>query len=451
MSTQNGASRGSMLLSFSGENIRSFQGTFEISLVATSMSMVPVVRRLPWRDDGSLASVLPVAGVFGANGSGKSNLLKAMDDMRSFVLFSFRLGQPNGGMPRRPFLLDPKSEKAPSRFTVDLILEGVRHEYGFIIDSQKVIDEWAHHYPLGRKRLLFERHMDEVKFGDGDASRGRAVTKLLRPNALYLSTAASANHKGLLPLFGWFERNLQLAVEASRTMRQALTSHLLEDPLYGEMVLGLLRAADLGITGVTKQDLDPLMKGRMLRAVRILSGQEGDSENSIDSPAIVEQGVRLTHKGSASEVDLDVADESLGTLIWFGLVGPVVEALVKGAVFLADELDASLHPVLVSEIVRMFQDPDSNPNRAQLIFNSHDASLLGSSSEDKLLGRDQIWFTEKDGEGGSHIFPLSDLDPRKNEALGKRYLAGRYGATPIISSQEFAAVSSLIPIGRDNG
>src|SRR5690606_8153123 len=99
-----------------------------------------------------------------------------------------------------------------------------------------------------------------------------------------------------------------------------------------------------------------------------------------------------------------------GTRVWYGLIGPVVDALELGSVFLADELDASLHPALVSQLIRLFQDPDTNPRRAQLIFNSHDATLMGDSVGERLLGRDQIWFTEKRADGSTRLYPLVDLE-----------------------------------------
>jgi uncharacterized protein len=159
-------------------------------------------------------------------------------------------------------------------------------------------------------------------------------------------------------------------------------------------------------------------------------------------------GVRLIHRGAAGDVELNAHEESLGTLVWFGLVGPVVEALAKGEVFLADELDASLHPALVAQLVRLFQDPATNPRWAQLVFNSHDVTILGDSVGDRLIGRDQVWFTEKRSDGSTRLYPLADLDPRKEEAIGRRYLAGRYGATPILSSQEFDATADLITSGE---
>jgi hypothetical protein len=436
-----------VLLAFRAENVRSFRDQLEFSLVASAVAEPSVVRQVPWREGGQPVGVLPVAGLFGANASGKSNVLRAMDDMRTLVLLSFRAGNPTGRIQRRPFLLHPKARQAPSRFEIDLVLAGTRHEYGFVIDDERVVEEWAYRYPRGRPALLFRRQGDDVELGASERSKGRAVTELLRPNALFLSTAASANRPDLLPLYGWFGRNLRLAEANTRPFRQALTTQLLDDEPSRDKVLALLRAADLGITGAKKHDLDPAMEDRLQRAIRILAGAEGDSRNPEEGPALEGLRTRLVHGGAAGDVEFEAEDESLGTLVWFGLAGPVVEALADGAVFLADELDASLHPALVAELIRLFQDPVTNPHRAQLVFNSHDVTLLGDSTGERALGRDQIWFTEKRGDGSTRLYPLVDLDPRKEEAISRRYLAGRYGATPILSRQEFDAAAELITAG----
>jgi uncharacterized protein len=440
----------SALLAFRAENVRSFRDEFELSLISTRLAEKDAVRLVTWREGGRPIGVLPVAGVFGANASGKTNVVRAMDDMRTHVLHSFRTGSPTGGIARRPFLLDPGTRRKPSSFEVDLVLEGVRHEYGFVLDDGRVWEEWAYSYPHGKAVRLFHRHgsdASDVELGSAERVKGRAVKELLRPNALFLSTGASANHPALLPIYAWFTRNLRLAEASSREFRQALTTQLLDDDARRGQVLALLRAADLGITGAKKYQLDPVMKERLLRAVRILTGQEGEPDGADEGPAFDELGVRLIHHGASGEVELDAQDESLGTLVWFGLVGPIIEALADGAVLLADELDASLHPALVAELIRLFQDPESNPRRAQLVFNSHDATILGDSTEARLLGRDQIWFTDKSSDGSTRLYPLSDLDPRKEEAIGRRYLAGRYGATPILSRQEFDASAELITSG----
>ena len=323
----------------------------------------------------------------------------------------------------------------------------MRHEYGFALDDDQVLEEWAYRYPHGKAVRLFHRWGNEVELGAAERVKGRAVLELLRPNALFLSTAASANHPVLLPVYAWFARNLRLAEASSRQFRQALTTQLLDDDARRGQVLALLRAADLGITGAKKYQLDPVVKERLQRAVRILAGQEGDLIAPKKARPSISSECASFIAAQRATVELDAQDESLGTLVWFGLVGPVIEALADGAVLLADELDASLHPALVAELIRLFQDPKSNPRRAQLVFNTHDATILGDSASARLIGRDQVWFTEKRADGSTRLYPLSDLDPRKEEAIGRRYLAGRYGATPILSRQEFDASAELITSG----
>jgi len=180
--------------------------------------------------------------------------------------------------------------------------------------------------------------------------------------------------------------------------------------------------------------------------VRALTDE--DDEDGFELPDMDELGTQLVHRGPDGDVPMDLHVESLGTQVWFGLVGPVVHALRTGAVLLADELDASLHPVLVHELVRLFQQPETNPRGAQLVFNAHDVTLLGDSG-DRLLGRDQIWFTEKLNSGATRLYPLSDLDPRKDEAIGKRYLRGRYGGIPIVAPADFDHVAELATAGTD--
>jgi hypothetical protein len=442
----------SVLLGFRAENVRSFRDELSFSLLATALAETGVTREVTWREGGKPIGVLPAAGIFGANASGKSNVLRAMKDMRAHVLHSFRRGNPTGGMPRQPFLLDEPSGTNPSRFEIDIVLCGVRHEYGFVIDGERVVEEWAIRYPHGRSATIFERAGDRVDLGAVAKPKGRAVTELLRPNALFLSTAASANHPVLLPLYAWFERNLILAEARSRDRRQALTTKMLDDPDLRERVLMFLRAADLGITGASKHEIDPEMRDRLERAVRILVGEEGEPDGQpAAQPTVETYGVHLTHRGPAGDIDLEPDDESLGTLVWFGLVGPVIKALTDGSVFLADELDASLHPALVSQLIALFQNPDTNPRRAQLVFNSHDTTILGAAAAaragvdgERLLGRDQVWFTEKSNDGATRLYPLTDLDPRKDEALERRYLDGRYGATPILSRPQFDETARLV-------
>ncbi len=437
-------SKPSALLSFRAENARSFRDEFEFSMLATAMSEREYVRELPWRKGGSPRRVLPVAGVFGANASGKSNLLKVMQDMRSYVLNSFRSGNPSGGIPRDPFLLDLESKSNSSAFAIEIVLQGIKHDYGFVLDDSRVLEEWACCYPNGRATLLFHREDGNVQSGTAERSRTRAVEDLLRPNALYLSTAAAANHPLLLPLYFWFQSNMWMAEGNSQPFRQALTADMLDTERRKQAVLELLWAADLGIVDAQKQELDPVMQERMQRVIRILTGTEGEAEDGV-SPVLRElAGVELVHRGLDDDIVISPDDESLGTMVWFGLVGPILQSLEAGTVLLVDELDTSLHTHLVQRIVQLFQDPETNPNLAQLIFNSHDTNLLANTDDFRLLGRDQIWFTEKSNQGNSHLFSLREYNPRKQEALEKRYLDGYYGGNPILISGGFNSAINIL-------
>jgi AAA15 family ATPase/GTPase len=438
----------SMLLAFRAANVRSFRDPLELSLQATAMAEEGVPREVPWREaTRHPLRVLPVAGVFGANASGKTNLLRVMDDMRRIVLTSFKAPGRSSRISRHPFRLDSDAMNTPSEFSVDLVLNGIRHEYGFRVDDTRVMEEWAYRYTHGKASTLFRRTGDNVDLiGDLNRAKGRAVKEILRPHSLFLSAAAAADHPDFLPLYEWFDSNLILCEASSRTARWLYTAHLLTHENRRAQVLDMLHAADLGITDAKARSIPSEVMERLKKALQALN----DSEEASASFELSEDSlmsVSLSHRGSRKSVAFDVTDESLGTLVWLGLVGPVLDALSRGTVLLADELESSLHPTLVAQLVRTFQDKSSNPNGAQLIFNSHEAGLLGNSTGERTLGRDQVWFTEKLHDGRTRLYPLSDLDPRKDEAVSRRYLAGRYGATPIIVDAEFAALASAAAAG----
>ncbi len=428
----------SRLLAFRAENVRSFRDGLELPMLAMALADEGVPRSVTWHEGGRPVQVLPAAGIFGANASGKSNVLRAMSDMRRHVLYSFSHGDPESGMSRSAFRLDSGKEKGPSRFEADLILDGIWHQYGFVIDDVQVLEEWAYRYPRGRAALVFRREGSDVTLGQRNRAKGRAVLGILRPNSLLVSAGAAANHPDLVPLRRWFTDNLLLAEASSRGRRWAYTAGMLLHERHRDQVLGLLQAANLGITDARVREADPEFLERIKRAARFTQGAENELEDTNSEASILEPGVVLSHRGPAGTVEFGAEEESHGTMVWFGLAGPVVRALASGSVLLVDEIEAGLHPALVRQLVRLFQDPETNPRGAQLIFNSHEVSLLGDSGEERVLGRDQVWFTEKSDDGASRLYALSDLRPRIDEAIGRRYLAGKYGATPILAEDDFA-------------
>jgi uncharacterized protein len=213
----------------------------------------------------------------------------------------------------------------------------------FSIDDDRVREEWAYRYPHGKAALLFRRNGDDLEVGASHRAKGRAVAEILRPNALYLSAAAAAGHPDLVPLHQWFADNLWLAEASSRSRCWACTTELLQRADRRQQVLGLLHAADLGIVDARVRELDPQVQERFRRAVRILQGHDDEPEGP-DSGAQIAEGLVLSHQGAHEAVEFDADEESLGTLVWFGLIGPVVEALSRGRVLLVDEIESSLHP-----------------------------------------------------------------------------------------------------------
>jgi hypothetical protein len=211
--------------------------------------------------------------------------------------------------------------------------------------------------------------------------------------------------------------------------------------------LDLIRAADLGISSVEREEIDPELAEHVHSRIRELNsaGGGGGTEKNIFMPALP---IRILHRGADRDFEFNPGQESTGTLIWIALIGQVIDSLSAGRILLADELDGSLHPALVGELVRLYQNPDTNPRGGQLVFTTHDSQLLGNAGDERTIGRDQVWFTEKDDLGRSRLYSLADLRPRKDEAVERRYLAGRYGAIPILSRGEFsAAVNRANPDG----
>jgi uncharacterized protein len=423
------------LVRFSFSNVRSFRDDTSISLEATRMVEPDVPRAVPWRADGATLQVLPVAGVFGANASGKTGLLRAMADMRGLVLGSFRRGTEDTRIPRRPFRLDPTPVTRPSHFEINAIVGGVRWQYGFDVTDSEVAAEYAYRFPKGRQSLVFERDSTSFRFGPSIRSASRMLAKITRRNTLLLSVAGATNDSELGPLFQWFAMNLRFADADSRGMRAARTIELVESD-QRDRVLAMIRAADLGVTDIRHENAGPEFVDRMRRAIGILNGAEDQPDGSDAEHFVVEDFVRLTHRGPDGSAELDPDEESAGTLAWIAIIGSVLDALDGGHVLLADELNASLHPRLGEQLVRLFQDHATNPNGAQLIFNAHNPVFLGDSAA-RPIGRDQVWITEKAQDGSSRVYSLAEFSPRQDEALGRRYLQGRYGGLPVIDPSGF--------------
>lgn len=400
-----------MLLRFRTANVRSLRDEQELSFVVPEHESSTAARELGLGRDRSV-SVFPLIGIFGANASGKSNVLAALVDMRSAVLNSYARWASFEGIPRKPFVLDPKGESEPSFFEVDLVIDEVRWTYGFELGSARIEAEWLHSYPRGHRQVWLDRDASRPEAYEWPGSRVKDRAQLVRRtrlDALLLSTAGTDNHPQLSPLFHWFRRNLWLInPEDERAQREGFTTRELSGS-RARRINELLRVADLGITG----------------AEFVEKGKD-------------QAEVKLVHRSATGDVAFDWRDESFGTRSWFALLGPLLLALDEGAVLLIDELDASLHPRFAAEIVRLFHDPQANPQGAQLIFTSHDPSVLTTPSGGRLLEPGQAWLTEKGKDGATELYPLTAAFPGEDEDLMKSYLAGAFGAVPSLLEGQIA-------------
>ena len=409
-----------MLLRFRASNVLSFRRELELSLVATEFNEGTAMPA-GFRSEGRDVAFLPVLAIYGANASGKTNVLSALRWMRFAVLNSVTEWSKQTGVPREPFALDPAARDEATLLEVDLVLSGVRHVYGFEVSDDRIETEWLHVYPHGRRQVWFERDADvdgdaPIRFpGEGLKGPRTELIALTRPNALFLTVAASFNHPQLSPVHRWFAENLWFTnPRPDEPRRHAYTRRLLADPAMRGRIESLLRTADLGVLSVEVEQ-------RETGLARI----------------------RLAHRTSSDPITLDFdRQESQGTQAWLALIGPMLSALDGGSVLLVDELDSSLHPVLVAEAIRMFNDPDANPHGAQLVCTLQDVTLLGSVHASRPLDRDQVWLTTKDGMGESELYPLTDAHPRKEESLERGYLRGRYGGIPRVVTGGIASAAA---------
>lgn len=421
----------SALLSFTVENAYSYRDETEFSMEATRLAEDYTRRDLKLAGLKNPEGVLPAAGIFGANASGKTTILRAMADMRRAVNASFSRGDNTSGFRRVPFLLDSKRAKQASSYAIDVVIDGVRWQYGYKVDDERVIEEYAYYYPKGRRSLLFHRELEDVDFGSSLRPASNSLLGILRVNSLVLSTAGATGNINLNPLFQWFKSNLKYIDSESRDIRIYELVKNLQDSESKKRILDLIHKADLGITDIKSTPLDPVMMEQAKKVYQIIVGE--DIELDLENIDLIGRA-EFIHRGVDSDVKLDPSLESMGTLAWTSLLKVIVDALTKGETLLIDELDSSLHPHLVDLLIRMFQSNITNPNCAQIIFNSHDIEIM--NQRQLALGRDQIWFTEKEDNGVTTIFSLSDFKPRNNEQFGKSYTIGRYGAIPFLPQSD---------------
>jgi len=406
-----------MLLSFRFANHRSFRDEQQLNLLP--------VYGADASDAGSEATAVPVVGIFGANASGKSNVISAFGYLSNMVGQSDKESEPGLGVRRQPFRLDPEVAEMPSSYAVDLLLDGIRHTYGFTVDDSRIVEEWLYCYPLRRKRVIFDRTGQNFDWGEESGRSGiRRLADIVAPTALFLSVAARFNLNApaseardetsevLHRTFSWLWQQVSKPMSVNSRRRPYDYARLLDAPGSKRAIVELLKGADVGLREVIQSNEDDASFNRQ---------------------------VYFLHHGSTDDnVLFRISDESSGTLRLLELAGRAIPVLDQGGLFLVDEIDASLHPLLTAALIRLFRSTEVNASGAQLLFTTHDATLLGSIDGDDVLERDQVWFTSKEDDGASELFSLADFKPRRQgENRLKRYLNGSYGAIPELSMRLF--------------
>ncbi|NOT15910.1 MAG: AAA family ATPase [Methylotenera sp.] len=421
-----------MLIEFKVTNFRSIRETQTLSMVAsTDRDLVSNTF-----DTGvtGLPKLLRSAAIYGPNAAGKSNIIAALAFVENMVTDSAREAQVGEPIDIQPFRLSSASRDQDTEFELHFAVEGVRYQYGFTLNRERITSEWLTAYPLGAPQRWFQRAYDVAtkkdvyKFSDlfdeGKLRQERANYTIA--NNLYLSVAVQKNSQKLLPVFTWFQKTLQYILSMSH-IGSARTARMCLESEGKNQVLAHMNAAGIKVKDVNvdkrifsesdlPEDFPDELKPRVLKemqdAVRLETRflyQENESENLIP---------------------FDLDDESDGTRALFAFASRWIDMLKNDEVLFIDEIDSSLHPLLVHHLVSLLNCTNS---KSQLIFTTHDTTLLSQH----MMRRDQVWFVEKDQQQSTQLYSLAEFSPRKNEAIEKGYLNGRYGAIPFLSKLDF--------------
>lgn len=420
-----------MLIEFSVSNFRSISAPVTFSTVASAAATKQP--GITFKTHNSLApEVLSSAVIFGPNASGKSSLFNAVHFFIRFVRNSAKHGSQGDkiGFPQNRVSSDCKD--APTILEMVFSHDGEVFQYGFSLTNQRVLDEWlfARTSKRGSKtRTIFTREYDE-KSDDyvwtlnegqlpGERESWRAAT---RNNALFLSTAVQLNSKTLSKPYSWIRNSINV-IRSDQRITKDFTAQMLQDEQYHARVVDFIQALDLPIEGfrVEEKPFEIPDKSKEFFSEKMLSELV---KHVADEK---EYRVFAKHQNTDGQtVELSLEEESDGTQAMFGMAGPIIEVLENGETILIDELSNSLHPLALKGLVGLFRDKRQNPKGAQLIFTSHETSIISKN----FMHKDQIWFIHRSDAKHTELTPLSDFKVRELEAFQRAYLGGKFGAIP---------------------
>lgn len=429
-----------MLLQFSVSNFRGLRELQTLNLAASGYDKslpenavspdFPGLKGKRW---------LKGAALYGANASGKTTIIEAMEALSGWVANSAKTTAPDEPISCiEPFALDPLASDEPTAFAIVFVKDGVRYEYRVAATRALVIHESLRAWPAGYEQVWFERDWNEdsqkhVFSPDNPTGlpRSRDIEQRTLRNMLYLSKAVAEARKEVEPVFRWLVRQFKFLDLSTRsnlgggfTLRQLDGDN---DELKSKIIKAL-RHADIGIVDALAIEGTPPNK-EVLEILKTVNPEVLEALNKKDNKHARFLQPQLLHRGPQNTpVPLDWDRESAGTHRLFSLIGPWLDILKEGYTVCIDEIETSMHPIMVRELLKLFFSEKENTGGAQIIFTTHNPLLLDST----LMRRDQVWFTDKDDEGAVHLYPLSDYKPRGGESLIRGYMAGRYGAVPFV-------------------
>jgi hypothetical protein len=364
--------------------------------------------------------------IYGANAAGKSSLLEALYYMEQFILGNSKMNE-GDKTDAIPFKLDDCSYLEPSTFEIVFINEGIRYQYGFAVNQEQVLNEWLYVTPKKSVLTWIERDgEDKEQWGIhrslANKSDREAWKRFTRKNSLLLSVAVQNNAEALKPIFNWFREKVVKISDGSF----GFTADKIQDNQLKEKVIRYLNTADLSIIDLYVEEKKVSIED-FNKFGQLIGEIPDEIRDDIEKGKLRQFKVGFKHIENQHE-PLSFKEESDGTQKLFSLAMPLIDILEKGRLVYIDELNNSLHPFIVKMIIDLFNNPETNPHHAQLIFTTHDTSVLRKD----IFRRDQVWFVEKNHELATQLYPLSDFCPRSNESFSKGYLEGKYGAVPFI-------------------
>ena len=417
-----------MLLEFSLGNFLSFKDIKTLSLEATPISDFRETNVFNYQKRHFLKSVV----IYGANSSGKTNLIRGISKMKKILVNSSKLTSTDE-LEITPFLLNTQTEDRPTHFEIQFLIDGLKYRYGFEVTKKTVAAEWLFYSKVKAEKPLFYREKDRIEI-TAAFSEGKGLEEKTRDNGLFLSVADQFNGKIAGDIFRWFS-NLGIISGINHGDLRGFSFKMLENNITKDQLMAFFNNLNLGFDDiqVIKEEpdkrhfLDDIPEDILKQILDDVKGQ-----TFLNAETLHQKFNETNELVEIQRFDLR-RQESSGTNKIFDLSGPVFDALQKGKTLIIDELDAKLHPLLTLAIIKLFHSNEHNPYHAQLIFATHDTNLLTYGN----FRRDQIFFTEKDHVGASDLYSLVEFKEgkgkiRKDRSFEKDYFQGRYGAIPFI-------------------